>query len=203
MNRKITRKIIGTVGIFFLIACISMMFQPINQSNVNGLNLRFDQKDITVSEDALPKNQAGLGTIFNYSTFLGTTGTDIVNDVAIDSEGNLYIFGQTDSINFPITTGSYDISYNGGQDGFIAKFNASGEMEFATFLGGSGDDNCIAIDVDPTGGIYVAGNTRSSNFPTTIGANDTSLGGSQDAFVAKLRSEKRRVGKEDRTWGKT
>ena len=70
----------------------------------------------------------------------------------------------------------------------MVKLNPAGSaLAYATFLGGSGDDYGYAIAVDGAGSAYVTGETRSSDFPTTPGAFDTSYnGGYADAFVAKL-----------------
>ena len=65
------------------------------------------------------------------------------------------------------------MTYGGGFDGFVSKLNGSGSLVYSTYLGGSGDDVTQGIAVDSSGNAYVAGYTTSSNFPTTLGALQT------------------------------
>ncbi|MEW5985892.1 MAG: SBBP repeat-containing protein [Chloroflexota bacterium] len=132
-------------------------------------------------------NASGNGLV--YSTFIGGGDYDCWDcDIAIDSEGNIYVTGYTESTNFPATSGAYDTTHNGGWDGYVAKLNAAGSaLVYATYLGGSGSDcyeDC-AITVGPDGAAYIGGNTYSSGFPTTPGAYDTTNDG-RDAFITKL-----------------
>ena len=120
------------------------------------------------------------------STYLGGSFSDWANSMAIDSEGNVYVTGKANSLNFPTTTGAYDTSYNDYSDSFISKL--SGDLTTllaSTYLGGLSIGNSIAVDSG--GNIYVAGATSSKNFPTTTGAYDTSYN-KDDAFVSKFDS---------------
>lgn len=67
------------------------------------------------------------GAAFIYSGFLGGLGRDVPADIAVDPFGNAYILGDTDSnqASFPVATGP-DLTYNGGQDAFVTKLDASG-----------------------------------------------------------------------------
>ena len=101
--------------------------------------------------------------------------------------------GQTSSSDFPTTPGAFDRSFNDGyHDAFVVKLNQTGNaLAYATFLGGTDLDEGYGIAVDEVGHAYVIGCTRSSNFPTTLGAFDTSFNGGsvyfgEDAFVVKL-----------------
>lgn len=71
-------------------------------------------------------------------------------------------------------------------DVFVAKLSPSGDTLWSTFLGGSGPDTSVAISLDASGNVYVAGNTSSSDFPATLPR--TGPQGSQNVFVAKLDS---------------
>ena len=123
-----------------------------------------------------------------YGTFLGGSGDESSNSIAVDGTGAAYLAGSAYS-GFPTTPGAFDPSFNGGsKDAFVVKLDQGGStLEYATFLGGSGDDYGYAIAVDATGSAYVTGETKSSGFPTTPGAFDRSYGGTYgDAFATKL-----------------
>ena len=133
------------------------------------------------------------GATLAYSTYLGGSGDDRGQGIALDSATDAHIAGRTSSSNFPTTPGAFDQSYNGGDDAFVTKLNPAGNapLLYSTFLGGStgttgNNDRGMAIAVDSTANAYVTGLTASSNFPTTGGAYDTSANGGQDAFVTKL-----------------
>jgi len=111
----------------------------------------------------------------------------------VDASGNAYVTGFTRSSNFPVTAGSFQtICGTSGTcngyfwDAFVTKLTANGLVVYSTYLGGSGNDMGKAIAVDASGAAYVAGQTFSSNFPTTAGAFKTTYSGAGDAFVAKL-----------------
>ncbi|MFC1731113.1 SUMF1/EgtB/PvdO family nonheme iron enzyme [candidate division KSB1 bacterium] len=126
------------------------------------------------------------GSSLIYSTFLGGTGRDIGNDIAIDASGNAYVTGIAGSTEFATTAGAFDESHNGGYNVYVTKLNSSGSgLAFSTFLGegwGTG------ISVDGAGNTYVTGYTNSVDFPTTSGAYDESHNGGSDAVVTKLNS---------------
>ncbi len=123
-----------------------------------------------------------------YSTYIGGTNQDIGNAIAVDTMGNTYVTGHTYSSNFPTTPGTVNISYNGGMfDVFVSKLDPYGsKLIYSTYLGGSGGEIGYAIEIDLDSNIYVAGYTDSSDFPTTLGANDTSFNGVFDVFVLKM-----------------
>ncbi|TVM00363.1 MAG: hypothetical protein CV087_14655 [Candidatus Brocadia sp. WS118] len=120
------------------------------------------------------------------STFLGGSGGNDRSFSLEISGGNVYVAGFTPSTDFPTTPGAYDTSFNGDSDVFVAKFNGSlTDLLASTFLGGSSRDSGNSIAISGSN-VYVAGSTRSSDFPTTPGAYDTSFNGGSDVFVAKL-----------------
>jgi hypothetical protein len=126
------------------------------------------------------------GAALIYSTFLGGGNSEYGYGIAVDGSGNAYVTGYTSSSNFPKTTGAFDTTFGGGTDVFVTKVNATGTaLGYSTFLGGNGSDTGYDIAVESNGRAYVTGNA-SSNFPTTAGAFDTTLGGSDDVFVAKI-----------------
>ena len=120
-----------------------------------------------------------------YSAYLGGSGGDEANAIAIDAGGNAYIAGITNSTNFP-TTNAFRSTLAGGQDGFVAKVNPTGTgLSYASYLGGSGYDTASGIAVGAGGVAYVVGDTASLNFPT-VSPYQAANGGSSDAFVSIL-----------------
>ena len=123
-----------------------------------------------------------------YASFLGGTNYDDARAVVVDGAGAVYVTGQTQSLDFPVSPGAYDESYNLGQyDVYVAKFSAGGTaLVYCTFLGGAAEEIGDALAVDAGGNVTVAGQTSSGDFPTTPGAYDRAFNGTDDAFVAKF-----------------
>ena len=131
------------------------------------------------------------GTALVYSTYLGGSGDDGGEGIAVDSSGNAYITGDTSSTaaTFPILDTAPQGSLKGSQDAFVTKLSADGTaLVFSTYLGGSDADRGQGIAVDISGNAYVTGITSSLDFPTFPTANPVqgTLGGGVDAFVTKL-----------------
>ncbi len=131
--------------------------------------------------------------VIGYSTYLGGTGSDFSNAIAIDTTGNAYIVGYTESLNFP-TNNPQQRSISGKNDLFISKLNATGSsLAFSTYIGGSDEDFGNAIAIDSKGNVYITGYTFSNNFPVANpfqsknGNTIANTGG--DAFVVKLNSQ--------------
>ena len=129
------------------------------------------------------------GSSLLFSTFIGARSGEYGNDLEIDSYGNVYVTGKTASTKFPTTNDTYGQSHFGGYDVFIIKLNPSGsELIFSTFVGGRDSDSGEGIAVDGEGNVYVTGRTEASDFPIIHGVHDSSLNGSDDAFVFQLNS---------------
>jgi hypothetical protein len=140
-------------------------------------------------DDAFVAKVKSDGTALEYAGFIGGSGNDSGRGIAVDSQGNAYVTGTTLSgeTTFPVIGGP-DASYNGSDDAFVAKVNASGTaLDYAGYIGGAGSDIGNGIAVDGFGNAYVTGSTNSSEatFPATVGP-DTSFNGGMDAFVAKV-----------------
>ena len=145
------------------------------------------------SGDAFVTKLNATGTALVYSTYLGGTGSDASDGIAVDASGNAYVTGYTNSPNFPVTPGAFQATNGGGSgDAFVAKVNATGTaLVYSTYLGGTGDDYGYGIAVDSSGNAYVTGQTSGTDFPVTTGAFQATNGGlpgSYDAFVTKVNT---------------
>ncbi|MFK7784259.1 MAG: SBBP repeat-containing protein [Crocinitomicaceae bacterium] len=134
------------------------------QGNTNGL-----------TEIALLKfNEAGA---LLWSTYYGGTFYEEVYGITVDQDDNIYFAGTTGSFDFPTQDAGtyYDVYSNGGEDGFILKFNGQGDRLWATYVGGADNDEILSIDVRD-GMLYVVGSTKSTDFPLAL------VGGSANAY---------------------
>lgn len=127
-----------------------------------------------------------------YSTYVGGSGSEFGQDIAIDATGDAYVTGFTASFfDFPLESPIQPTCANefGLQDAFVTKIDASGgTIGFSTCFGGSARDQGEAIAVDTVGNVYVAGYTESDDFPTAPATSpiQASLVGARDAFVTKI-----------------
>ena len=127
------------------------------------------------------------GSSLVYSTYIGGTGNDSGNAIAVDGSGNAFVAGGTTSGNFPTTTGAFQTSSGGSVDAFVLELASSGgSLTFSTYLGGSGDDVAGGLAIDSSG-TYVAGSTTSTDFPLD-GAFQGHINGSSNGFVTKLNT---------------
>jgi len=137
----------------------------------------------------ISKFNPGLTTLL-ASTFLDGNDYDYAESIAINSLGNIYVAGLTASSDFPTTEGAYDRTFNGYYDAYISKFSTDLTTLLAsTFFGGSGDDKAWSVSLNSLGNVYVAGETASSNFPTTEGAYDRTFNGYYDAYISKFSTD--------------
>ena len=139
------------------------------------------------------------GSALAFSTYLGGSGPDVANGIAVDGAGDVYVAGSTRSNNFP-TASPFQGAHGGGTcptdtipaalctDAFVAKLPASGTaLAWSTYLGGGAADSAAAIAVDAAGDPYVTGAAASTNFPTAAPFQGAKGGGPEpDAFVTKM-----------------
>jgi gliding motility-associated-like protein len=141
-----------------------------------------------------------------YSTYLGGTGKDTPHSLFVNSNGELYVFGTTNSSNFPCSSTAYDNTSNGLYDLFVTHFNDNGTgIIGSTYIGGNfddgigdmlsssatnyGDEYRGEIIVDNIGNCYISSISQSSNFPTSSNAYQTSLGGNKDGVIFSLNND--------------
>ncbi len=143
------------------------------------------------------------GSALVFSTFIGGSSGDAVTGIALDSAKNVYLYGGTDSTDFPITPGSAQPIFGGASagcnpatfacgDNFILKLNPQGSaLVYSTYLGGSGDENYSQIEgmkLDANNNAWVVGETDSVDFPLANAVQAAYGGGTEDAFVTELNS---------------
>jgi hypothetical protein len=121
----------------------------------------------------------------SYSSLVGGNQFEAVTSVASDAAGNAYFAGWTESSNVT-TSGAYQPSSRGRVEAFFGKMSPTGALVFLTYFGGTGNDRAAAIAVDPSGTIYVAGSTDSSDFPVRNAFQTGRRGAGTDSFVARF-----------------
>ncbi|RMG70912.1 MAG: hypothetical protein D6722_07865 [Bacteroidetes bacterium] len=125
----------------------------------------------------------------NWATFLHTsTSDDYVMAGTRDASGYLYMVGYTQSATFPVTPGVFQDVYAGGIDNWVAKMNPTGtNLEYLTFLGGTGWELPYGIGISASGHAVIAGFCSSTDYPITAGSlQDTYPGGLVKGFVTRL-----------------
>jgi hypothetical protein len=119
------------------------------------------------------------GSALEYSTFIGGSGDDFGDCIAWDYQGNIYVGGATNSVDFPITQDAFSCINNNG--GYLAKFNPQlNQLLYATLW----DSRIQAIAVLKSGAIIVTGSTESQNYPVTANAFDSTGNGSGDIYIS-------------------
>ncbi|HYX21093.1 MAG TPA: SBBP repeat-containing protein [Thermoanaerobaculia bacterium] len=152
-------------------------FRIIGQNEVGFSLGRYDESRGLIVDPSL-----------EYSTYLGGTGFDQAQAIALDGAGNAYVTGFTSSEDFPLVN-PYQTVRGPGQAVFVSKLDASGTvLIYSTFLGGNDNNAGLGIAVDAAGEAVVVGQTSASDFPT-VNAVQPTYGGVQDAFVTKLSAD--------------
>ncbi|MBA2590790.1 MAG: SBBP repeat-containing protein [Gammaproteobacteria bacterium] len=141
--------------------------------------------------DAFVAKVNASGTALVYAGYIGGDTTDFGLGIGVDKKGNAYVTGRTSSTeaSFPVKGGP-DLTFNGVDDAFVAKVNASGTaLVYAGYIGGDDGDGGFGIAVDKKGNAYVTGFTFSTeaSFPVK-GGPDLTFNSGGDAFVAKVNA---------------
>ena len=141
------------------------------------------------TSDAFALKVNSSGTLV-YSTYLGGSGIDYANAIAVDGSGNAYITGSTSSSDFP-TKNPKQGSLGGAQnDAFVTKLSGSGStLSYSTYLGGGNNTLGTGIALDGSNNAYVTGITASTDFPLTTGVLQSTYGGGDDGFVTEVKAD--------------
>ena len=136
------------------------------------------------------------GNALLYSTYIGGSGFDNSQGVAVDASGSAWVSGMTGSDNFPLRNATQN-TRAGGFDSFTIRLDTnqigSPSVLYSTYFGGNGDDNGVGVSVDggvavdAAGNAYITGYTSSFDFPLET-ATQNNFAGAYDAFVAELNT---------------
>ncbi|HEY0099618.1 MAG TPA: SBBP repeat-containing protein, partial [Pyrinomonadaceae bacterium] len=160
-----------------------------NFPTANAFQATFGGANFEGGRDGFITKLNATGSGFIYSTYLGGSGDDRCNKIAVDSTGNAYVVGESISTNFP-RANAFQNTYGGGlSDATITKLNANGDaLVFSTYLGGSIFDAGNGIALDSSNNVYITGRTTSANFPTANAIQAAQASQSADAYVTKLNA---------------
>jgi uncharacterized protein (TIGR03437 family) len=159
------------------------------------------EADLLIGDAFVSKlNPQGAGLAF--STLFGGNNDDAAMALTLDAQGNIFVAGFTNSTDFPVTGDAYQKTYGGGGllnehqnygDAFLLQLNPQAtQILYATYLGGSADDEGMAVAVDASGNAWLAGAALSRNFPTNRPLQTTFGGASGtgryqgDIFLARI-----------------
>ncbi|MEI9814350.1 MAG: SBBP repeat-containing protein [Acidobacteriota bacterium] len=173
------------------------------QTTLKGRSSGLLQPISNMCEGFLSRFNSSLSQL-TYSTFLGGNRDDLVSAIAIDGAGAVYATGLTMSTDFPVSSSAYQKTFAGPStlsssragtfgDAFVTKLDPAGNrLVYSTYLGAGDDDMAGAIAVDSSGNVFVAGMTKSGDFPHTSDALQSNIGGRGtsedigDVFLTKL-----------------
>lgn len=156
------------------------------------------QTSLQGNGDAFVTKLAANGSSVLQSTFIGGSNYDLANGMALHSNGEVMLVGNTGSLDYPVTAGVVQPNMSTApssavEDAFITKLSADfSSLEYSTYLGGTDTDGAYCVAVNSAGEAFVSGVTYSSNLSVSLGAyqhpGNASLGNG-DAFVARFTSD--------------
>ncbi|MBI2436825.1 MAG: SBBP repeat-containing protein [Candidatus Magasanikbacteria bacterium] len=166
-----------------------------NSNNFPVTNGSYDTSSNGMTDVFVSKFSSNLKNLI-ASTYIGGTKSQVGMSIVLDGANVVYVTGDTDSVNFPITVGAYDTTANDG-DIFLSSLSSElNSLLSSTYIGGKSvvgiegyqGSTPVALEFGLNGSLYIAGITGSSFFPTTLGAYDTGLGvdgwaSGEDGFV--------------------
>ena len=131
-----------------------------------------------------------------WCTYIGGSGVETPRGgLVLEKDDSVILVGSSSSPNFPTTPGVVQPNLKGPRDSVVLRLKPDGSgLIFSTFLGGMGEDDAImGVRLDAAGNIYVAGHTKSTDFPVTAGAPQPKVGGQSDCYLAKLPPDASRI----------
>lgn len=146
----------------------------------------------TKGHDAFITKLNPTGTALVFSTYLGGTQDDGATGIGLDASGNVWLKGNTQSSDFPVTPGAFQTVLGGLFDSYVAELDPTGsQLLYSSYIGGSGTEfggatRVLALDNQTPPNVYLTGYTNSTNFPTTAGSFQPASAGANDAFVSKF-----------------
>jgi len=176
------------------------------QSFHGGTYLSYDGIGFFSGTDIFITKIKGDGTQILASTYVGGTQNDGINypsslyfnyadgargEIMIDNANNVYVGSTTNSSDFPVTSGAFQLATAGGQEGVVFKMDPDLTTQlWSSYLGGNASDAIYGICVGAGNKVYVTGGTNSQDFPTTSGVlNPTYMGGNTDGFITKISAD--------------
>jgi hypothetical protein len=154
--------------------------------------------------DAVLTRIAADGSAFEFSTYLGGPGYEYTSlssgwpsdgrmrFLAVRDDGRVWVVGRTGIDGFPTTPGAAQTTTPGNASMFVASYETSGgTLRYSTFVGGNNVDTLLGMYVDTAGRVTLYGGTRSSNFPTTPGAYNTTQSTAARGFIVTLNEDGR------------
>ncbi|MDQ7786209.1 MAG: SBBP repeat-containing protein, partial [Thermodesulfovibrionales bacterium] len=173
--------------------------QPVAYQELNGIrkpvkvSYHVNHHEYSFKVGKYNKNMALVIDPIISATFLGGNVHDFITSIAIDSSGDIYASGWSNSPDFPaITIGSPDSSFNGESEAFVVKLTPNLDaISAATFLGGNRNDSAYDIAVDGTGNVYIVGLTESQDFPgiSAVASADNVFMNPNEGFIVQLNSD--------------
>jgi hypothetical protein len=167
----------------------NIIFSGITRSADIPINDSRPSSHIGSTDRVIVKFTPDGGTLL-WTTYIGGTGNDEGDGLAISDDGDIYICGETASSDFPVTSGAVQQSNKGSKDVYVARLNGTtGELVFSTYIGGDDFDYADDLVLDINGNPIICGKTDSADFPVTSGVVQESNGGSGDGYVLRLSSD--------------
>ena len=164
-------------------------FIQIENSLVKSYLKQYDSNTLIC---AIPdkSSEAILNVPVLFTSFIGGGLGESINSIALDPKGNIYVLGDTETPDFPITTGAFDSPNPSPRDLFVAKFDSTGKnIVYSARIGGSKIEKSTALTVDSSGQACFTGSTTSADFPTTTNSfQPVKTLPDEDVFIAKLNA---------------
>ncbi len=131
----------------------------------------------------------------SFSTYYGGTADERTKNVRTDSQGGVYVTSVVNSLGTPVYNAQYAVR-PGGQDAFVLKFDTTRQRQWATYFGGSDNENCYALACDSRRYVYIGGGTESADLPVFNAYQDTITQPrfpndprAQDAYITRIRHD--------------